>query len=69
MEKKGVLRSRTVWGGIIAALPAVDHLLVALNLFGAPFLGELASIVVPAIGGVLSIFGRVKADTKIKGVM
>lgn len=69
MQKKGALSSKTVWGGAIAALPALDALLVALKILPVPFLGDAAQILTSAIGGVLSIFGRFKAEKKISGLM
>lgn len=69
MQSKSVLQSKTVWGGVIAALPALDALLVALKILPVPFLGDVGMLVSSAVGGFLSIFGRVKANTKIKGMM
>ena len=66
---KGALASTGVWGGIIAAVPAIDALLVAFRVFSFPVLGEVSQFIVPAIGGLISIFGRVKADKKISGVL
>jgi hypothetical protein len=66
---KGALASTGVWGGIIASIPAIDALLVAFRVLPFPALGEVAGLLIPAVGGLLSIFGRVKADKKIKGVL
>lgn len=66
---KGAITSVGVWGGVIAAIPALDALLVAFRLLPFPALGELSQLLIPAIGGAISIFGRVRAEKKIKGVM
>jgi hypothetical protein len=66
---KGALASTGVWGGIIASIPAIDALLVAFKVLPFPAVGEVANLVIPLLGGLLSIFGRVKADKKIKGIL
>lgn len=66
---KGALFSTGIWGGILAAIPALDALLVGVHVLPIPVLGDVANLVLPAIGGILSIFGRVKAEKKIKGLV
>jgi hypothetical protein len=64
-DSKGALASLGVWGGVISALPAFDAILVALRIFPFPVLGELSNLLVPAIGGVIAVIGRVTAEKKI----
>ena len=63
--------SKTIWGGIIALIAAV------FSLFGhqidpetQKFLTDqsvqIATAVAAAAGGILAIYGRVKADKKVK---
>lgn len=66
---KGALLSTGIWGGAAAAVPALDQLLVFLRVLPFPFLGDVLSIVLGAGGALLSIFGRVKAEKKIKGLI
>lgn len=66
-DTKSWLASRTVWGGIVAVLAAVA------GLFGLPIdagtqaqLIETLVAVAGGVGGLLAIWGRVKADKAIK---
>lgn len=68
-DSKGALYSLGVWGGIVAALPAVDALLLALGILPIPVVSEGAGIIISAIGGIASIFGRVRAKKVIKGAL
>lgn len=67
-EGKGLFQSQTFWGAFIAALPALDTLAVTLGLFAGPIFVETATILTTAFGSLLSIFGRIKAEKKIKGL-
>jgi hypothetical protein len=64
--EKSIVKSKTVWGALIASLPAVDTLLVLTGVLPVPFLGESAALLINFLGSALAIFGRVKASTKIK---
>lgn len=65
-DSKGILASKTVWGGLIAVGGAV------LGMFGftvvegdtAGLMTHIDSIVV-AVGGILAIYGRIVATKKI----
>lgn len=63
---KGMLASKTVWGGLVALLAGV------LGLFGYTVgaedqatLVELAAGIASAVGGLVAIVGRVVATKKI----
>lgn len=63
---KGMFKSKTVWGGAIAALAGV------LGIFGYQLeaadqatLAEAISNGAALVGGLLAIYGRVKATKKI----
>lgn len=71
METKAWYQSKAVWGGIIAVVSGI------LGLFGKQidketqeFLSqsavELSTAVMTIIGGIVAIYGRIKADKLIK---
>lgn len=68
MNEKGAVKSIGVLGGAIAILPAVDAALTALGLVPSGVLTEGMTIITSAIGGLLAIWGRIRASTKIKGL-
>ena len=68
MGQKGALRSKGVWGAIIALLPAIDVALVALGLIPAPILTLPSAGMVSGFGALLAGHGRVRAKTRIKGI-
>jgi len=66
MDSKFILQSRTIWGVIIMALPAV------LPLFGIEFGAEAVgesniafNSLIEFVGAVLAVYGRFKAETSI----
>jgi uncharacterized membrane protein len=64
METKGALRSMSVWGGLMALAPAVAELVGLVQQ-----LPDAAAPVISLVGGILAVLGRVKASTKIKGLL
>lgn len=68
MNEKGAIKSVGVLGGAIAILPAVDAALTALGLLPSGVFTEGMTIIASAVGGLLSIWGRIRASTKIKGL-
>ena len=60
-ETKGLFSSATIWGALISFAPLINEVAVAIP--------EAQAIVVGAFGGLLAIFGRIRAKTKIKGVV
>lgn len=66
---KGALFSTGVWGGLLALVPVLDQ---ALSLFGvlpAGVIPDAANLVVGFLGSLLAIRGRIKAETKISGLL
>ena len=61
METKSILTSVTIWGAIISILASVAKG-VGYDIGGTD---GLAESVVAVIGGVISIYGRIRATTKI----
>lgn len=66
MSSKVFLKSKTVWGVIIMALPQL------LPLFGVDFSADDASAlnadmqaIVAAVGGLLALWGRVSAKARL----
>jgi hypothetical protein len=63
MESKGALQSVGVWGSLISLLPAV------VDLAGQGAFGPKGVAVAAALGGLLSLWGRLKAKAKIEGLL
>lgn len=66
-DVKNWYQSKSIWGGIITVLA------VLLGAFGYTLTGddqaalvEIVSAIVGAIGGLLAIYGRVKASKTVK---
>lgn len=67
MTTKKAYESKTIWGALIAALPAVLALLgVDISPEDATALVGSAEQLVTIFGVVLAIYGRVKAQAPIK---
>jgi len=64
MESKSVFSSKTIWGGIIALLPALSD--AADQLASIPFLAPELAAKVAALGGTLAIIGRLLAKVPVK---
>ncbi len=60
-DTKGVLSSTTIWGAVLAFAPLINEVVAAVP--------EATAIVTGAVGGLVAIFGRLKAKTKIKGII
>lgn len=66
MDKKWY-QSKAVWGGLIAVLAAVAGAFgVDIGAEEQSLLADHALELVGAVGGVLAIYGRIKADGRIK---
>jgi hypothetical protein len=68
-ETKGAVRSTTIQGGLLAALPGILQL---LSFFGVPYISlipDAVNLAVSTVGGVLAIIGRAKSEKKIKGLL
>ena len=60
-DVKGILQSKTVWGAAIAVLATLAQILG----YDLGDTNGLAEQVVAVIGGLLAIYGRVTAVTKL----
>jgi dihydrodipicolinate synthase/N-acetylneuraminate lyase len=66
MEKKWY-KSKAVWGGLIAVLAAIASAFgYAISPEEQDTIIEAVIAVVGGVGGVLAVYGRVKADSTIK---
>lgn len=63
-DVKGWLTSKTVWGGIIAALSAIASAVFELQI-PVDFTTEVATNLAGLFGAGLAIYGRIKAVKKI----
>lgn len=59
---KSAVKSIGVWGGLIAIVPAIDQILSVFGVLPAGTLNGASEAVIAAIGGVLAVFGRVRAS-------
>jgi len=60
-DVKGILQSKTVWGAALAVIATLAQL-AGYDIGDTNFLAEQ---IVAVIGGLLAIYGRVTAVTKI----
>lgn len=58
--QKGVLASKTVWGGILAALPSI------FGAFGVQLASSEVDALISAGGVLIVVFGRIKAKVGVK---
>ena len=69
METKSFLKSRTVWGGLIAsaapALPIAVRVLGWDKYVSAEEVTALGQSAMAVAGGALAIYGRVKATKRL----
>lgn len=68
IETKGILSSSTVWGGVVAALPLILQIAQIFGIGIGIDPAQAATTAVSAIGGVLAIYGRIKASKSISGI-
>lgn len=63
---KGLFASKTVWGGIIALLAGIAGMFgYAISPEDATTVVDLLAGVGSAIGGLIAIYGRIKATKQI----
>lgn len=66
-DTKGLLASKAVWGGIIALVAGIAGIFgYTLDAGAQEQLSAAIVSVASAIGGILAIYGRVKASKVIK---
>lgn len=66
LEAKQWYQSKTVWGAVIAmAAPLLKHVGVEMGLAEQADLADALATLASALGGVLAIYGRVKATRSI----
>jgi hypothetical protein len=66
LEAKQWYQSKTVWGAMIAmAAPLLKHAGVEMGLAEQADLADALATLAGALGGVLAIYGRVKATRSI----
>ena len=67
METKAWWQSKTIWGGLVAigsALAGVAGIAISPELQDE--IVALVMVIAGGVGGLLSIYGRIKADKEIK---
>lgn len=67
--EKTAIQSKAVIGGVIALLPLLDLLLSGAGLIPPGGVTAAETAIVAAIGGALSIYGRLTAKKSIRGLI
>lgn len=67
MESKGMMRSMTMIGGILAFVPLAEQLVQ--QILAANVLPPKAAAAVAGVGGLLAMLGRLRARLPIKGIL
>ena len=67
-DTKKTIQSVGMWGGTIALLPAIDALLSFFNIVPDGLLTQNLKEVASGLGGLLAIWGRLRASKKIDGL-
>jgi hypothetical protein len=67
MKEKALVQSSGFWGSVLSLLPAVSE--AANWALGTGFIPPHIAPILVAVGAVTSIFGRVKADSRITSVL
>lgn len=65
-DEKSVLKSKTILGGIVAVASGAVPVLEALGVVPAGVADQIATGLIAVAGGLLAIWGRLTAITKIK---
>lgn len=67
-DVKSVFESKTIWGGLLAfAAPVIAHFLhISITDVDVQQISETIAGVIGAIGGLIAIYGRIRA-TKVIG--
>lgn len=66
MEAKKWWESKAVWGGIVAVLAGASGLFgITLGADEQAQVADAAMAIASAVGGLLAVYGRVKADKKV----
>ena len=68
IESKGLLKSKTVWGGLIALIPVVSKVLESVGVVPPGVIDASVELITSTLGGVLAIWGRVSAKQKVEGL-
>lgn len=61
IDTKGLLLSTTAWGALISLTPLINEVAKAVP--------EATAIVTGAVGSLLALYGRVRAKSKIRGIL
>lgn len=69
VEGKAAIKSVTVWGSVIAILPYIGRILEWTGVLPLGSVDILEPSLTSAVGGILAVYGRMKADKPITGVI
>ena len=67
-EGKGLLRSTAVQGGFLAILPSIIQILELTGVAPPGVLPTVVSGAMGVVGGLMAIWGRIRATKKIVGI-
>ncbi len=68
-EGKAAVASTSIWGSVLAILPYVGRILEWTGVLPLGSVDILEPTLVSAIGGIIAVYGRIKADKPITGVV
>ena len=68
MPSKPWWQSRTIWGGLIAAIAGIIKIVAKVDVTDlTTTITDNLDAVFAVIGGIIAIYGRVRTNTTIKG--
>ena len=67
-KKKGLLRSKTVGGALVAAIPAIEALLLQFGVLEQPELSTGVAAIFSGVGALIAVYGRIQAKIKLSGI-
>lgn len=64
--EKNFLGSKTIWGTVIAVVPTLAPLIgISFSAEDAAMVSNSIDAIITAVGGLLAIYGRIKATTSL----
>ena len=67
-DTKGALMSMGINGSLLVILTSIIPVLEVFHVIPAGFVPNIVEVAGPVVGGLLALFGRLKASSKILGL-
>lgn len=68
-DGKGLLKSKTFWGGLVSLLPVIGKGLETAGIIPPGVFDASVSLITSTIGGILAIYGRFSATKQITSLL